>query len=261
MKRIYFTFSIICICFYSSTLTAQTIPNDTIGGLDFYTWAPSAMTKSFDTVTPISGNKSLKLALTSIGEWWTLQVRIETVACIHYPIDFKAGYSYRMTYKIRSTVPETIIHYCHIAGVTDTQQNVSLAGGNVVETKTYTSPVLTLSGSSDFAWYWALGNPAVPSTITIDDIVIEELTTAPEGIDEQADNSKMEAYCSSKQLKVKTSVNGNIEILDLTGRIIAQQNAIANETVMIPMTDKSGIVLVKMTDSQGNTTVRKVMVQ
>lgn len=260
MKRIFFTFSIICICFYTSTLTAQTIPNDTIGGVDFYTWAPSALTKSLDTITPISGNKSLKLELTSIGEWWTLQVRIETISCIHTPIDFKAGYSYRMTYKIRSTVPETIIHYCHIAGVTDAQQNVSLVGGNVVETKTYTTPVLTLSGSSDFAWYWALGYPAVPSTITIDDIVIEELTTAPEGIIEQADNPKLEAYCTSKQLNVRTSVNSKIEVLDLTGRTIAQRNATGNEIVTIPI-NTSGIVLVKTTDTDGITIVRKVIVQ
>ena len=260
MKRIFFTFSIICICFYSSTLTAQTIPNDTIGGVDFYTWAPSALTKSLDTTTPISGNNSLKLELSSIGEWWTLQVRLETISCLHIPIDFKAGYSYRMTYKIRSTVPETIIHYCHIAGITDTQQNVSLVGGNVVETKTYITPVLTLSGSSDFAWYWALGYPAVPSTITIDDIVIEELTTAPEGIDEQADNSKFEAYCTSKQLNVRTSVNSKIDVLDLLGRTIAQRNATGNEIVAIPI-NTSGIVLVKATGVDGITIVRKVIVQ
>jgi hypothetical protein len=261
MKRILFTFSIICICFYSSTLTAQTIPNDSIGGVDFYSWAPSSMTKSLDTLTPISGNNSLKLELTSIGAQWTLQARVESFTCKKYPINFMAGYMYRMTYKIRSSVPETILHYFHIAvNPVDYQENVTLAGNNVVETKTFTTPVIAVSGVSDFSWYWELGYPATPGTITIDDIVIEEVTNAPEGIVEHTDNPEFEAYCISKQLNVRNSVNSKIEVLDLTGRIIFQHNATGNELITIPM-NVSGLVLVRATDANGIRIVRKVIVQ
>ena len=262
MKRIYFTFSIICLCFYSLNLNAQTIPNDSIGGLDFYTWAPSLYTKSLDTTSPISGTKSLKLTLSSIGEWWTIQVRLETVSCLHYPIDFKAGFTYRMTYKIRSTAPETIIHLFHKAGnPTDYQENVSLAGGNVVETKTFTTPVIIQSGGSDFAWYWALGYPVTPATITIDDILIEELSNSAAGIDQQLDNLNMDVFSTSGQLNVKTAIDSKVVVLDLTGRIIAQLNVKGNETAIIPMTNNSGLVLVKATDNQRNTIIRKVIVK
>lgn len=262
MTKIYFTFSIICLCFYSLNLNAQTIPNDTIGGLDFYTWAPSFFTKSLDTTSPISGNKSLKLNITSIGEWWTIQLRLETVSCLHYPIDFKAGYTYRMTYKIRSTAPETIIHLFHKAGnPTDYQENVSLAGGNVIETKTFTTPVIIQSGGSDFAWYWALGYPVTPTTITIDDIVIEELSNSTAGTDEQVDNQKMDVYSTSGQLNVKTAIDSKVVVLDLTGRIIVQQNVKGDETATIPIANNSGFILVKATDNQRNTIIRKVIMK
>lgn len=166
-----------------------------------------------------------------------------------------------MTYKIRSSVPETIVHFCHIAGVTDAQENVSLVGGGVVETKTYTTPVLTQDGSADFAWYWALGWPVTPGTIFIDDIVIEELTSGTAGISEQVDNMKMVAYSSSKQLNIKTAINSKIVVLDLTGRQLAQRNVNANETMVIPMGNTSGCVLVKATDNQGITSIRKVVIQ
>lgn len=230
--------------------------NDTLGGLDFYNLgAQSVYTRDLSTVGAISGTQSLKLDLTTVGEWWTIQVRIENPV----PIDFKAGYAYKMTYKIKSTVPETIIHFCHIAGVADAQENVSLAGGNLIETKTYTTPVLTLNGNSDFAWYWALGWPVTPCTLTIDDIVIEELGAS--GINETVDNLKMEAYSTSNQLNIKTAINSKIVVMDLTGRTIAQQNVNGNESAVIPMANKSGCVLVKATDDQGNTSIRKVILQ
>ena len=213
------------------------------------------------TSGPISGTKSLKLDLTTVGEWWTIQVRIEAPTVIHYPINFKAGNTYRMTYKIKSTVPETIIHYFHIAGNSiDDQQNVSLQGGNLVETKTFTTSVIAVDGGSDFAWYWALGSPVTPGTITIDDIVIEELSNVT-GIQEQVDNIKLEAYSTSKQLNLKTATNSKVEVLDLVGRSIVKRNVNANELVTISMENKSGCVMVKATDYQGNTSIRKVIVQ
>jgi hypothetical protein len=141
----------------------------------------------------------------------------------------------------------------------DAQENVSLVGGGVSETKTYTSPVLTQSGSADFAWYWALGWPVTPCSLTIDDIVIEEIGST--GINETIDNLKMEAYSTSNQLNVKTAINSKIVVLDLTGRIIAQQNANGNELTVIPMANKSGCVLLKATDDQGNASIRKVILQ
>ena len=262
MKRIMLRFSLICICFYSLTLNAQTIPNDSIGGVDFYTWAPSSLTKSLDTTTPISGNKSLKLNLTSIGAQWTIQARVESFTCKKYPINFTAGCMYRMTYKIRSSVPETILHYFHIAvNPVDYQENVTLAGGNIVETKTFTTPLIAVSGVSDFSWYWELGYPATPGTITIDDIVIEELSNVATGVNEQVDRTKLEAYSTSKQLNIKTAINSKVEVLDLTGRTIAQLNANANELVILSMVNKSGCILVKATDDSGSTTIRKVIVQ
>jgi hypothetical protein len=231
--------------------------NDTLGGLDFYNLgAQSVYTRTLDSSSPISGKKSLKLDLTTVGEWWTIQVRIENPVVI----DFKAGYSYRMTYKIRSSVAETIVHFCHIAGVTDAQENVSLVGGGVVETKTYTTPILTQDGSADFAWYWALGYPVTPCTISIDDIIIEELSSTA-GINETVDNMKLVAYSTSKQLNIKTATNSKVVVLDLTGRQLAQRNVNANETMVIPMANASGVVLVKASDDQGVTSIRKVILQ
>jgi hypothetical protein len=233
---------------------------DTLGGLDFQNLGAQSVYSRSLTTAAISGTKSLKLDLTTVGEWWTIQVRIETPS-VAIPIDFKAGYSYRMTYKIRSTVPETIIHFCHFAGVMDSQENVSLVGGGVVETKTYDSPVLTQSGSADFAWYWALGWPVTPCSITIDDITIQEIYTSPAGIAEHINNINLEAYSTSKQLNIKTATNSKIVVLDLTGRTIAQRNVIANDLATIPMAEKSGVVLVRATDDQGNTSIRKVIIQ
>jgi hypothetical protein len=232
--------------------------NDTLGGLDFYNLgAQSVYTRTLDSSQPISGKKSLKLDLTTVGEWWTIQVRIENPVVI----DFQAGYSYRITYKIRSTVAQTITYFCHIAGITDDQTLVSLVGGGVVETKTYTTAVLTQSGSTDFALYWAFGFPGIPSTVTIDDIVIEEMSNGVAGISEQVDNMKMVAYSTSKQLNIKTATNSKVVVLDLTGRQLAQRNLNANETVVIPMGNASGCVLVKATDDQGITSIRKVILQ
>lgn len=206
---------------YSQNFESATFgsPIDTIGGIKFESWAEwgTVWTKTLDETTPISGAKSLKLDMATVGDWWSCQVSLTHSSLENHPIDFKAGHKYRMTYKIRAAAATTIKHSFHKAGnAEDYEQNVVLAGGNVVETKIFTTPVVVEDGlGTDLKWAWMLGAPGIATVITIDDIVIEELGPTP--------NKYVESFEASEPDYQR--LNGNAGMLFLTYRDYTDEGA------------------------------------
>jgi hypothetical protein len=204
-------------------------------------------TYGLETNYPITGTKSAYLNITNTGsDWWTLQYKIDS----KFPVT--AGLKYKVTFKIQSSVANTILF--KVQDVVDFTQTLNLKGAYDVETfSIVTSAVDRSAGTANFMW--AFGTPGVPAEVWIDDIVIEEMQPVLSVNERSID--KVKVWSAANEIIIDSSERGSATVYSITGQKILSTPYASGRT-SLPIANNT-FVLVQLKGANGATKIVKVL--
>jgi len=206
----------------------------------------AAWTYGLETNYPITGSKSAYFNIANTGsDWWTLQYKIDSKFSV------KAGLKYKVTFKIQSSVANTILF--KVQDVADYTKNLSLKGGYEVETFSITTSAMDRSASTA-NFMWAFGNPGVAAEVWIDDIVIEEIQTLGV-IDRSFD--KVQVWSTANEIIIDSPELGSATVYSITGQKILETPYTSGRT-SLPIANNK-FVLVQLKAENGATKIVKVL--
>jgi len=207
----------------------------------------AAWTYGLETNYPITGAKSAYLNITNTGsEWWTLQYKIDS----KFPV--KAGLKYKATFKIQSSVANTIMF--KVQDVVNFTKTLSLKGGYEVETFSIITSAMDRSAATA-NFLWAFGNPGVPAEVWIDDIVIEEMQPLLSVVDRSID--KVKVWSTGNEIIIDSPEQGSATVYSITGQRILSTPYNSGRT-SIPLSNNK-FVLLQLKAADGATKTVKVL--
>ena len=208
----------------------------------------AAWTYGLEPNYPITGDKSAYFNITNTGsDWWTLQYKIDS----KFPVT--AGLKYKVTFKIQSSVANTILF--KVQDVVDFTKTLSLKGGYDVETfSIVTSAMDRSAGTANFMW--AFGTPGVPAEVWIDDIVIEEMRTEALSVIDRS-FEKVKVWSAANEIIIDSPELGSATVYSITGQKILSTPYTSGRT-SLPIANNT-FVLVQLKDANGATKIVKVL--
>jgi hypothetical protein len=237
---------------YSENFENASVGVTTLGNANAMNYGGGAVwTFGLETNYPITGLKSGYFNVTNTGsEWWTLQYRIDS----KFPVT--AGLKYKVTFKIQSSVANTIMF--KVQDVVDFTKTLSLKGGYEIESfSIITSAVDRSAGTANFMWVF--GNPAVPAEIWIDDIVIEEMQLVPNSVIERSID-KVKVWSTGNEIIIDSPELGSATVYSITGqKILSTPLNVSGRTSVTISNNK--IVLVQLKAADGASKIVKVLMK
>lgn len=236
---------------YTEDFEQATVGATTLGNANAMNYGGNAVwTFGLEETYPISGKKSAYFNVSNTGsEWWTLQYRIDS------KFEVIQGYDYRISFKIQSSVANTIMF--KVQDTHDFTQTLNLKGGYDTESYSILVPKMDRSaGTSNFMF--AFGTPAVPAEMWLDDIVIEEIAKET-GIEKNTVN-KLKACALGNTLQINVSEPCSVKVFDLLGQTLTSEPVNISDLYSIKLPDNANFVLVKATYKDKSTECYKVPV-
>jgi len=237
---------------YSENFENATVGATTLGNANAMNYGGGAVwTFGLETNYPITGLKSGYFNVTNTGsEWWTLQYRIDS----KFPVT--AGLKYKVTFKIQSSVANTIMF--KVQDVVDFSKTLSLKGAYDVETfSIITSAVDRSASTANFMWVF--GNPAVPAEIWIDDIVIEEMQPLILSVIERSID-KVKVWSTGNEIIIDSPELGSATVYSITGQKILSTPLNVSGRTSLPISNNK-FVLVELKAADGASKTVKVLMK
>lgn len=243
----------VLVSVFSENFENATVGPNNIGNTEAFNYGAgngktSAWNFGLETNYPITGNKSAYLNITNTGsDWWNLQYKIDS----KFPV--AAGYKYKITFKIQSKLATKVTF--KVQALQDFTQELTLKGGYETETISIVSNRMDASGNNA-NFIWGFGNPAVPTEVWIDDIVIEEMRPqALSVIERSIDNVKV--WSAANEIIIDSPELGSATVYSITGQKILSTPYTSGRT-SLPIANKK-FVLVQLKDANGAMKIVKVL--
>lgn len=202
-----------------------------------------------DSSNPISGAKSVYFNITNTGtDWWNLQYKVDSRFSV------KKGDVYRISFKVKSLFATTIMY--KVLSVANLSQSIDLAGNGLIQNFSVITTPMDRDGN-DSNFQFSLGNLSIPTTIWIDDIVIEKVNVNTYLKDAQLNNN-IKISCIDRDILVNSNAAGKIELYTLTGSLIYSQKIFIGEN-QIRLLNKGQYYIVKVVTT-GNVKIIKILV-
>ena len=236
---------------YSENFENATVTETTLGNASAMNYGGGAVwTFGLETNYPITGNKSAYFNIANTGsDWWTLQYRIDS----KFPV--KQGLQYKVTFKIQSSVANTVKF--RVEATADFTQVLSLKGAYDIEEFSFTTSPMDRDGDNA-NFMFAFGSPAVPAEIWLDDIVIEEIGGT--GVAENVFND-LNISCVNKNLVIDTKQPCSVNLYDVSGKLLSSHPGVGIGKTYINVDGRNQIVIVKAINTNNAVVEKKILVQ
>lgn len=235
--------------FENATVGPQSDPLINLGKTGAFNYGGGAVwTYGLETNYPITGTKSAYLNITNTGsDWWTLQYKIDS----QFPVT--EGLKYKITFKIQSKVVTKVTF--KVQALQNFTQELTLKGGYETETISIISNRMDASGPNA-NFIWGFGNPAVPTEVWIDDIVIEEMRTEALSVIDRS-FEKVKVWSAANEIIIDSPELGSATVYSITGQKILSTSYTSGRT-SLPIANNK-IVLVQLKDANGATKIVKLL--